>query len=192
MSAATFRAKHAARWLYRDRGNDFDPVAFKWFRENGIDPAMVTNLTGPAVRLSLTIDDDGYIVADELGDQCLAFVVTGEDDETELDIVAFCIQDPERFGTFLNQAGLCGTSAVLNPASFYSGPCPLWSTPLRWLQAGCQGGCVLDADLARPVLSKAPGKLLVESLDNARALVAAGVVSANKLTIRNSNIRRAA
>ncbi len=133
--------------------------------------------------MPLEFYDDGEIGFDELGEPAFAFVVTGENAETETDVVAFAVRNPEIFGTLLGQAALCGVAAITNPASFCGGPCPLWRTPLRWLQADCQGAVVLDPGRVYPVLAAAPGKFVCESWDHADGLVKAGAVPKFKIVI---------
>jgi hypothetical protein len=90
---------------------------------------------------------------------------------------------PHRYGRLLGYAGLLGGDAVLNPASFTGSPCPIWATPLAWLQSSLRGCVVLDAGLAAPVLARAPGAFQCKGEDHARWLVESGAVALEKLLV---------
>ena len=169
---------------------ELDLVGEAWLREQGVDTALAWNLVGPICRHSCKFYTDGSFTYDTLGEQSYCLVLTEEDAETPIDVLAWSIREPEVFGTLLGQAAIAGADTIANPASYCSGPCPLWQTPLRWLQEGCQGGVVLDPENARPLLENAPGILLCESWDHANDLVKAGAVTKAKLVI--PKLRRAA
>jgi hypothetical protein len=79
----------------------------------------------------------------------------------------------------------------LNPASFVHGPCPLWRTPLRWLQAGCAGAVVLDPIPAGVILARAPGRLAAEDQSHANQLVDSGAAVPHQIVIPRGDFRNA-
>jgi hypothetical protein len=84
-----------------------------------------------------------------LVEQSYCLVLIEEDAETPIDVLAWSIREPDVFGTLLGQAAIAGVDSMANPPSCCSGPCPLWQTPLRWLQEGCRGGIIHFPPVAR-------------------------------------------
>lgn len=189
-----YRAKMAAHMLYS--ATEADCLTVQWLNSYDIRLDAITNLVGPVCRHAVTFFAGGRFEYDPFGEQAFCIVLMGEDAETELDILAWSARDPETFGTLLGQAGLAGATAVTNPASYTGGKaCPLWRAPLDWLRAGCEGACVLDLALARPVLARAPGLLLVEDFDHAQELHITGALQARQIVMPEdaaSRLRRAA
>ena len=72
-----------------------------------------------------------------------------------VDLIAWPIWRPEEFATYFGFAAVLGGDAASNPASFVDEPCPIWSTPLSWLQADLRGCVVLNPRLAGPILAGA-------------------------------------
>jgi hypothetical protein len=120
---------------------------------------------------------------DELGEPAFIMIVRDVDTLTAIDFVAWPIRRPDIFGTYFEYAGLLGGDAVINPSSFIEAPCPIWGTPLAWLQSGLRGCVVLNPRLAAPILAQAPGFFQCEDEDHARWLVDEGAVVMNKLMV---------
>lgn len=170
-----------------------DPLCWHTLEDWGVDFALVDSLTGPIVLHSTTFLEGGGFEFTELGESAFVHPVTADDGETEIDLIAWAARDPSVFGTLLHQASLLGADRVLNPASYYGEkPCPLWRTPLAWLQAGCEGGCVLAAIPAATVLARAPGLLAAENTAHGRELVNGGALPEHKIVVPVDKIRRAA
>src|SRR5215213_8498356 len=166
-SLPSLRAKIAAAYLYRD--DDADPLVWHGLEYRDVDYSALLDRTGPIVLRSVDYDvDHGRFVIDPLGEQAFVHAVHGEDPEDIIDIVAWSAMRPHRFGTFLGYAGLLGADAVLNPASFTEEPCPIWSVPLAWLQSGLKGCVVLHAELAAPILARAPGPFQCEDANHCK------------------------
>jgi hypothetical protein len=100
-----------------------------------------------------------------------------------IDLVGWPVRHPEAWGTYFGFAGLLGGDAAVNPASFVDGPCPIWSTPLAWLQADLRGCVVLDPRLAAPILRQAPGPFQCEDVDQAQWLVDTGAIAISELLV---------
>ena len=183
------RARLVLSKLVRATGVDLE--GDRLLREAGVDTAHVWNFAGPIYRQHCSFPGSGRAIYDEMGESAFLVELREADDETPSDILAWSIRRPARFGTLLGQAGLAGVHNVVNPASYVDGPCHVWETPLRWLQEGCQGTVVLDADLARPLLAKALGPLACESRALAEWLVEAKTVPGSSLLVPKTG-RRAA
>jgi hypothetical protein len=182
LNLPAIRAKIAAAYLFAD---DADPIVWRGLFDRGVDYDAVIDRAGPIVRRSVCFDsENGRFAVDELGEQAFAQAVHGEDDpEQVIDILAWSAMRPHRYGTFLGYAGLLGSDAALNPASFVESPCPIWATPLAWLQSGLKGCVVLNAALAAPIFAKAPGKFQCEHEAHARWLAESGAIRVDKLFV---------
>ena len=169
------KAKLAAFDLYA--GEHFDIDILLSLHEVGVDIDYITNVAGPICHETVSFLEGGRFGYDALGTMAYIAVVLEEDAETELDIVAWSARQPEVFGVLLGHAALLGSDRVLNLASYCGGrPCPLWRTPLRWLQEQCEGAVVLQAIPASTTLAKASRKLAAEDENHARELVRSGAV----------------
>jgi hypothetical protein len=160
---------------------------YSYLRNHGVDLDHAMNLLGGAIAFCpCSFQGFGRPTEDSIW-----LPVIDTDGETPLDVLAFSTVDSERFGTFLGLAGLLGSNEVDNLASYAGGqPCRLLRTPLKWLQAGCVGcAVVLDPELAKPLLTAAPGDLAAEDEDHARRLVESGAIDIKRLVIP---VRRAA
>ena len=147
------------RWLLSISAPN--PKLYAYLRANCVDLKHIFNLLDGAVALC-PCSFHGFGRPPE---PCIALPVLQADAETPIDVLVFSMVQPAKFRTMLRLGGLLGANEVDNPASYWNGtPCPLWTTPLRWLQEGCRGAVVLDAALARPLLVVAPGSLAAEAL----------------------------
>ena len=69
----------------------------------------------------------------------------GDDGATIIDLCAWPLADPTRFAIMFGTAFALGIERVDNPATYFAGQhLQLYRTPLRWLQAGCDGAVILD------------------------------------------------
>jgi hypothetical protein len=176
------RAKVAAAYLYLNEGAD--ELVWKGLEYRGIDYVALLDRIGPIVLRSAIFDAEiSRFAIDALGEQAFVHAVHGEDPQHIIDIVAWSAMPPHRYGTFLGYAGLLGADAALNPASFIEEPCPIWSGPLPWLQSGLRGCVVLCADLAAPILARAPGLFQCEDATHCKWLVERGAVAVEKLLV---------
>ena len=133
-------------------------------RSQGVNYRAIINRTGPICLRRIIIEDGSGLFEfdDELGEPAFIMAVHGLDAESVIDLVAWPIMRPEAFGSYFGYAGLLGGDAVVNPASFAEAPCPIWATPLAWLQAVLRGCVVLNPHLAAPILRQAPGPFQCE------------------------------
>ena len=114
-----------------------------YLRRHDVDIDHCINVAGPIVRLAVAFEH-GLFGYDPFGEAAAVVSVRDENAERLIDLAAWSLKDPMIFAPFLDHAGLLGGDAVLNPASFHAGPCPIWLTPLDWLQAGCKGAVVSE------------------------------------------------
>lgn len=176
------RAKVAAAYLYSDC--EADPLVWHGLEYRDVDYSAVLDRIGPIVLRSAVIDlEHGRFAIDPLGEQAFVQVVHSENPEQIIDILAWSAMRPNRYGTYLGYAGVLGADAILNPASFAESPCPIWATPLAWLQSDLRGCVVLNATLAAPVIAQAPGRFQCEDEEHARWLVESGTVPIEKLLV---------
>lgn len=176
------RAKIAAAYLYE--AEDCDPLIWHGLEDRGVDYQSLIDRCGPVVLRTVCFDlDSGRFAIDPLGEQAFVQAVHGDDPEDVIDILAWSAMRPHRFGTYLGYAGLLGGDAALNPASFLVAPCPIWATPLAWLQSALNGCVVLNAALAAPVIARASGKFQCEDADHCKWLVESGAVPIEKLLV---------
>ena len=162
-----------------------DPLMCRWLESHSVDALACMNLAGPIVRTPGNVFAD-FFEFDRMGTVCLAMAVHGSDAETVVDIVGWEARAPEFFATIYARAGLLGLDQLLNPATYHAGkPCPIWRTPMRWLQEGCHGVVVLNRELGRLLLSRASGCLAAEDVDHARDIHNRGLVDASRLMVPN-------
>jgi hypothetical protein len=150
-----------------------------------IDYRKIIERTGPICLRRISIEDGSGIfeIDDELGEPAFVLAVHATDAASIIDLVAWPVRYPENWGTYFAYAGLLGGDAAINPASFIEAPCPIWATPLAWLQSGLRGCVVLNSGLAKPILAQAPGKFQCEDEDHARWLIDSAAVPISKLLV---------
>jgi hypothetical protein len=148
----------------------FDPAVLRYFQNNNLEVEPLLEVAGLIGSFRVRFND-GYFDLDDSGESAICHIVYADDAETPCDVLAWSMHRPNRFGVFRGASGILGVDQVLNPATYYGGkPCRLWSTPLKWLHAGCQGAVVLDGALATTILQGAPGRLAAESRVHAAEL----------------------
>jgi hypothetical protein len=175
-------ATRAAAYLYQDEFAD--PLVWHGLEYRDVDYDAVLDRIGPVTLRTVTFDlDRGRFAIDPLGEQAFVHLVHAEDAAQIIDIIAWSAMRPHRYGTYLGHAGLVGADAVLNPASFVDEPCPIWATPLAWLQSNLRGCVVLDAELAAPILARVTGLFQCENADHARWLVESGTITVDRLMV---------
>lgn len=154
-------------------------------KDQGVDYRSVVDRTGPICLRRITIDDASWTfgIDEELGEPGFVMAVHAIDGESVIDLVAWPVRHPEAWGTYLGFAGLLGGDAVVNPASFVEGPCPIWSMPISWLQSDLRGAVVVNPRLAAPILAQAPGPFQCEDLEQARWLVETGAIAVSELMV---------
>lgn len=128
-----------------------------------------------------------------------AFIIEpfGADGEMPVnDIIGWQINRPDNVLTYTGEAVAVGEWASYSPASYYGGkPCPVWRTPLGWLQSGCKGLSIINPRKAAPVLLRMAGMgwIAAEDARHARQLIGiAGDAIKSRLVVPTSNERRAA
>lgn len=95
----------------------------------------------------------------------------GDDGETVVDLVAWPLEAPDRFCSLFGDVSVLGADRIGNPATYFVGAhLQLFKSPLRWLQAGCEGAVIIEPHGARFVLRRAIGPIAGEDVDHARAI----------------------
>jgi hypothetical protein len=146
-----------------------------YIRNTGIDVPTVCRFAGVlAVTHCIFYDHRRFDFADP-GDReaepAAVIEAIGDDAETVVDLVAWPLAAPARFGSLFGDAILLGVDRIANPATYHGGQhLQLFKTPLSWLKAGCTGANIIDPYGARFVLRRALGPIAGEDLDHARAL----------------------
>jgi hypothetical protein len=164
-----------------------NPKLYRFLRDNDVDSNHVINLLHGAIALC----PHSFSRPNGPKEDCIFLPVMDEDGVTPIDVVAFSMANPARFGTMLGLGGVLGAGEVLNPATYWGGePCRLLRTPLEWLQEGIEScAVVLDPTLSEPILAWAPGNLAAMDEDHAHDLVETGAVDPARLVVP---LRRAA
>ena len=119
----------------------------------GVEHKAIVDRTGPLCLRRALIDEATFEIDDDLGEPAFVMAVHDVDALSVVDLIAWPIWRPEEFATYFGFAGLLGGDAAVNPASFIEAPCPIWATPLAWLQADLRGCVVLNPRLAAPILA---------------------------------------
>lgn len=104
-----------------------------------------------------------------IGDPAIVFDVIGEDGETVVDLCAWDIENPWRFGTALGAADFLGEyqlSAGCGPEDVLR----VHRTPLAWMKAGCEGVVILRPDYSPEPFSWWWGRIAGEDEDHANEL----------------------
>lgn len=152
----------------------FGPVIIAvndYMKEQGIDPETAEAHAGIVSGFHCSFDNSGFFYFDQEGEKCLVFEVLDEDAATTIDLCAFAVAAPERFGTAMGNAPILGLTNVTNPASWAFGKVlPIYRTPLEWLREGCSGVCILSHRDAPAMLGEALGPLLATDEAHARDL----------------------
>jgi hypothetical protein len=146
-----------------------------FIRNNALDVPTVWRFAGVlAVTHCVFYDHRRFDFADPAERETKPAAVIeahGDDAETVIDLVAWPLDAPGRFGSLFGDAMLLGVDRVGNPATYFGGQhLQLYRTPLAWLQAGCAGAVIIDPHGARFVLRRALGPIAGEDLDHARAI----------------------
>lgn len=109
--------------------------------------------------------------AEEYSSEAVVMEVVEEDAETVVDLVAWPMWRPDKFGTALGRADAIGLDQVRNPSTFvHDQALMVRRTPLRWLQAGCIGCVILNPSTAHRWLAAAIGAIAAEDADHGREL----------------------
>jgi hypothetical protein len=164
-----------------------NPILYGFLRGNGVDVDHAVNLLQGAIAICR----HSFSGPNGPKEDCIFLPVMDEDGITPIDVVAFSMANPARFGTILGLGAVLGAGEVLNPATYWGGePCRLLRTPLEWLQEGIEScAVILDPSLAKSILDWALGNLAAKDEDHADALVDMGVVDPARLVVP---LRRAA
>jgi hypothetical protein len=146
-----------------------------YIRNTGIDVPTVRRFAGVlAVTYCIFYDHRRFDFADpgeREAEPAAVIAALGDDAETVIDLVAWPIAEPDRFASLFSDVAVLGADRVANAASYFGGQhLQLYKTPLRWLQAGCNGAVVIDPHGGRFVLRRALGPVAGEDIDHARAI----------------------
>ncbi len=149
----------------------------------GVDHKAIADCIGPLCLRRALIDEATFEIDEDLGEPALAMAVHDVDGLSVVDLIAWPIWHPGEFATYFGFAAILGADAAVNPTSVIGEPCPIWWTPLSWLQADLRGCVVLNPRLAGPILAAAPGPFQCEGREHAEWLVRGGAVAATNLKV---------
>ena len=152
---------------------DWTKATADYVAEHDIDLAAVNAYAGLITVTDCTFPGNGHFtLADEGGKAAAVIEVLDEDDETIIDLAAWPVDRPDAFATMFDADAL-GMARVVNPATWaFGGVLNVWRTPLRWLQAGCQGCVILDHRNVASWLREALGPIEVEDVEHAKQVEA--------------------
>jgi hypothetical protein len=151
------RAEPTAEWAAYVTAENIDLSVYPFIGILGVTRARFF----PGRRFEFR--DDGIPVA--------VCEVLGDDAEAVIDLVAWSVAQPEKFGLALGVAAGLGTDQARNSATFFGGqPLVIRRTPLGWIKAGCRGAVILNRLLAPIWLGTALGNIAGEDLEHAREL----------------------
>jgi hypothetical protein len=148
-----------------------------------VDYKAIVDRTGPLCLRRALLFETTFEIDDDLGEPAFVIAVHDADALSIVDLIAWPIWRPEEFATYFGFAAILGCDAAVNPASFVDEPCPIWSTPLSWLQADLRGCVVLNPRLAGPILAAAPGFFQYEGREHTEWLVHGGADAAVNLKV---------
>jgi hypothetical protein len=155
------------------------PEWFDYTKANGIDPKTCYPFCGLLAVTACVFFSGRFQFAGVNEDDAETSAVIeclGEDAETILDLCAWPFSDPARFATMFCTALALGIDRIANPASYFLGRhLQLHRTPLRWLQADCDGAVILDHATAHLWLNRALGPVAGEDREHAEAIRRAAV-----------------
>jgi hypothetical protein len=157
-----------------------DIATARWLHGEGIDMAHALNVAGPIVEHTIvTFDGELFDFAapdDPHAFHAVVHIVSGDDAESPVDLVAWTRDHPGRVLRCLGAGVALGADKILNPATYFAGePLQIHRSPLAWLRAGCAGIVILEPDGVLERLDRLPPrvepyKLLAEDIDHGREL----------------------
>lgn len=146
-------------------------AAIAYAREHGFPIELVEAYAGTLSVLPCSFDGAGFFDFDAQGEPCLVFEVLDEDNASTVDLAAFALADPSRFGTADGTLGVLGLTNVTNPATWSLGALlKVHRTPLGWLKDGCRGVVITDHQKAPAALARALGLIAAEDMAHASDL----------------------
>ncbi|MCH8490803.1 MAG: hypothetical protein LAT81_12850 [Oceanicaulis sp.] len=156
MSSAILEARH-------DLLERADPTeAFlDYIHAQGLDLDVIARFAGIGALSEIIACGNRFDFAPAGHDEAvMGFVIEAfaEDDETVIDLVAWAIERPNEPLSMFGTIGLLGVANAVNPASYFlDEPLRIARSPLRWLQSGGRGACVIDRRRAASELIDATG-----------------------------------
>lgn len=147
-------------------------AAIAYAKDHGFNMKLVEAFAGTLSVRPCSFDGTGFFDFDTQGEPCLVFEVLDEDNASTVDLAAFALADPTRFGTADGTVGVLGLTNVTNPATWSLGALlKVHRTPLSWLRDGCRGVVITDHQMAPEALSKALGPIAAEDRAHAQDLI---------------------
>jgi hypothetical protein len=144
----------------------------KYIKREALNLEVITAYAGILAVIRCALNGPRFMF-DDGGTRCAVVEVLGEDAATSGDLVAWPIDEPERFATALGEGAMLGEAQVYNPASWaFDQTLPVHRTPLRWLKADCVGIVILDHHGVLPILARRLGRICGEDKQHALDLMA--------------------
>jgi hypothetical protein len=127
---------------------DVNVEADRWLRHQGVDVAAAVKLAGPIIESNIcTLPGALFSFAGNRPDffQAFVHVVHDRDAETEVDLIAWTRDRPQRVFRYFAFADCLASDQVENPTTYFAGAgLLLYESPLNWLRCGCRGAVVFD------------------------------------------------
>ncbi|RWO41376.1 hypothetical protein [Mesorhizobium sp.] len=144
----------------------------KYIRHHQIDVASAGGFAGATAVLPIGKLGDQRFNFDPDGDLAFVCEAYAVDGESIVDLVAWLLNEPGTPLTMFGRGGLLGLWQAMAPGTYFmGGSLRLHWTPLKWLQAGCDGAAVVDPHLAGQELLVAPGPIAAEDQAHGRDIV---------------------
>jgi hypothetical protein len=93
------------------------PESLAYMKAERFDEKLVMAFAGNLALIPCTFDNAGYFDFDPSRETCCVFEVLDEDAATTVDLCAFSIANPARFGVAMGTVPVLGITNVTNPAS---------------------------------------------------------------------------
>jgi hypothetical protein len=150
---------------------DWNSAAKDYVNKHCLVLAAINAHAGLIAVTKCTFHGSGHFtLADEGGTAAVVIEVLAEDDETVIDFCAWPTDKPGTFATMFGADAL-GMTKVVDPATWsFGGVLDIYRTPLRWLQAGCDGCVILNHKHVAIWLRDGLGPIRVEDVEHALQL----------------------
>lgn len=147
------------------------PELFRYIRKHRLDLATVQAHAG-YLNIGLVAFMSHTLLFDPDGEPAAvieALLFDGQREPFVADLVAWPIGAPEAFATAMGVNDGADVLGVVNMVARGGMPLVVHRNPFRWLQAGCEGCCLLKPG-ARHWLIKAGGPFIVEDVEHGREI----------------------
>jgi hypothetical protein len=144
-----------------------------YVRSHRLDILTIGWHVGVTAVLPITEYPDSRFDFADAGELAFVCECYAADGETVTDLVAWRLDAPEYPLTMFGRCGLLGLWEANAPGTYFmGGTLALHRSPLRWLQAKCNGAAIVDRHLAGHQLVDVPGRISAEDKVHGREIAA--------------------